>query len=101
MRKHPGSNVLRRSIRHDKLRLNAAGTEEIDLSQSLFALLVRPFDQVIGCFHRPHSPPPSASQHGIELCALWPLVGNSGMAEIGRKAARPLLGRQMALADVA
>ena len=83
MRKHSGSNVLRRSIRHDELRLHAAGTEEIDLSQSLFALFVRPLDQVIGCFLRPHSPPPSASQHGIELCFLWPLVGNSGVAEIG------------------
>ena len=44
MRKHPRSNVLRISIRHDKLGLHAAITEEIDLSQRLFALLGRPFD---------------------------------------------------------
>ena len=52
MRKYPGSNVLRISIRHDKLSLHAAVTEEIDLSQSLFALLVRTFDEVISCLHR-------------------------------------------------
>jgi len=44
MRKHTGSNILRSSIRHDKLCLYPAVTEEIDLSQSFFTLLVRPFD---------------------------------------------------------
>jgi hypothetical protein len=32
MRKHPGSNILRSAIRHDKLCLHSAVTEEIDLS---------------------------------------------------------------------